>query len=227
MIRLYAGFDPREEAGYHAFCSSVIEHASEPVTICPLHLPMFRKFYRKGQAEGSNAFTFTRFLIPYLENFEGQAIFMDGSDMVLKEDIAKLWHMRDVFKAVQVVKHDYQTRHPRKFIGTAMESQNMNYPRKNWTSVMLINCAHYSWRQVTPETVEKMPGVELHRLSFIQDRFIGEIPKEWNWLADEYGEGDANLIHWTAGIPGFEHYKDAPMAGDWFNAHARANHVAD
>lgn len=226
MIRLYAGFDPREEAGYHAFCSSVLEHASEPVTICPLHLPMLKKLFKRGQGDGSNAFTYARFLIPYLENYTGHALFMDGADMVFKDDIAKLWAHRDVFKAVQVVAHDYKTKHPRKYVGTRMESDNRDYPRKNWSSVMLINCAHYNWRQITPDTVEKMSGGDLHRFSFVQDRFVGYLPKEWNWLADEYGENpDAKVLHWTAGVPRFEHYKNAPMAGDWFKSHERANHV--
>jgi hypothetical protein len=138
--------------------------------------------------------------------------------------LAELWAMRDPFKAVQVVQHEYTTKHPRKYIGTGMESANEDYPRKNWSSLMLINCAHYDWRRITPAKVEKMTGAELHRFEFLEDRFVGALPLEWNWLADEYGPNpDAKLLHWTAGIPAWKAYQDAPMADAWRAAHEKVN----
>ena len=210
MIPLFAGFDKREEIGYHTFCSSVIENASEPVSICPVG---------GGQRDGSNAFTYSRFLIPYLQEYRGMAIFADGSDMVMRGDIAELWRMRNPFLAVQVVKHDYKTKHPRKYLGTSMEAANEDYPRKNWSSLMIINCAHFAWRDLNPETLKEMSGKCLHRFGFIPERFIGELPVEWNWLADEYGENaEAKLLHWTAGIPEFESYAHTPHSSEWFAA---------
>lgn len=223
-IQLFAGFDEREEVGYHAFCSSVIERATVPVSITPLSLQMVSKVYGAGHRDGTNGFIYLRFLIPYLMGYDGWAIFCDGSDMVMNADIAELAALRDPFKAVQVVKHDYKTKHPKKYVGTAMESPNGDYPKKNWSSVMIINCGHYAWRDMTPCKVAQMPGSFLHRFEFIPERFVGSLPKEWNWLADEYGENaDAKLLHWTAGIPGFAHYQDAPMAAKWFAAHDKAN----
>lgn len=227
MIHLYAGFDPREEIGYHTFCSSVIHRASEPVSIAPLHLPMLKK-YKAGARDGTNNFIYSRFLIPWLQNYSGTAIFADGSDMVLNSDIAELWALRDPFKAVQVVYHDYKTKHPRKYLGTKMEADNRDYHRKNWSSLMIINCAHFSWRQLNPDLVGKMSGADLHSFSFIQDRFIGFLPREWNWLADEFGPNpEAKLIHYTAGVPAFPEYKDTPMSENWFQAHEKVNHATD
>jgi hypothetical protein len=227
MINLYTGFDPREEVGYHTFVSSVLHGASEPVSITPLHLPGLAKVYGGGQRDGTNNFIYTRFLIPYLQQWRGSAIFVDGADMVLKGDIADLWKLRDPWKAVQVVQHDYKTKHPRKYVGTPMEAANEDYPRKNWSSVMIINCYHYAWRKITPETVERLAGSDLHRFAFVEPRFLGDLPLEWNWLADEYGDNpDAKLLHWTAGIPAWEHYKNAPMADDWRAAHRNVNHAA-
>lgn len=204
----------------------MLEHASCPVTITPLHLPLFKSFYSAGARDGTNAFIYTRFLIPFLQQWQGWAIFVDGADMLLKADIAELWALRDHYKAVQVVKHDYKTRHPRKYVGTFMEADNQDYPRKNWSSVMLINCGHFRWRDMTPERVEKMSGSELHRLSWIPDDLIGELPKEWNWLADEYGPNpEAKLLHWTAGTPAFKAYKDTPHAEDFRRQHAIMNSV--
>ena len=225
MINLFTGFDKQEEIGTHVFHSSVIHRSSSSVSFVPLHLPMLCN-YRELHKDGTNAFTYTRFLIPHLMHYSGWALFCDGADMVCVGDIAELWALRDPFKAVQVVKHEYKTRHPRKYVGTLMESANEDYPRKNWSSVMLINCSHYDWRRLDPTTISHMTGAELNRLEFTAERFIGEIPIEWNWLVDEYGTNNhANILHWTAGMPAFEHYKDAPMAQEWRAAHARVNHA--
>ena len=226
MIQIFAGFDEREAVGYHTFCASVIEHCTEPVTISPLNLKALQKIYHGGQRDGTNAFIYSRFLIPYLQNFTGWALFVDGADMIVKDDIAKLWALRDPYKAVQVVKHDYKTKHPRKYIGTPMEAANGDYEKKNWSSVMLINCAHYGWRKLTPDVIETVAGSYLHRFQFLEDRYVGELPSVWNHLADEMGQNDdAKLLHWTAGIPAWKHYKDAPHAADWFAAHAKVNHA--
>lgn len=193
-----------------------------------MHLPALQKVYQGGARDGTNAFIYSRFLIPYLCDFEGHAIFVDGADMVCKADIAELWALRDNFSAVQVVKHDYKTKNPVKYIGTQMEAKNEDYPCKNWSSVMIINCAHYAWRTITPEAVAKLPGYHFHRFGFIEERAVGALPIEWNWLTDEYGENDkAKLLHWSSGIPGFTHYKDAPHAADWFGAHNRSNEAAN
>lgn len=226
MIPLFAGFDAREEVGFHTFASSVIHHASEPVSICPMHLGMLEKVYRAGIRDGTNAFIYSRFLIPYLMEWRGMAIFADGCDMIAKADIAELWAMRNPFLAVQCVKHEYKTKNTRKYVGTEMEATNADYPRKNWSSLMLINCSHYAWRDLTPDKVETMTGGELHGFRFIPERYIGALPPEWNWLADEYGPNpDAKLLHWTAGIPAFPHYSNADHADDWAEAALRVTHA--
>ena len=52
--------------------------------------------------------------------------------------------------------------------------------------------------------------------NWLKDVQIGELPAEWNWLCDEYGENKkAKILHWTQGIPGFEHYRNAPMSKAW------------
>lgn len=226
MIPVYIGFDPREEAGSHVFDSSLVHHARQPVSITPLHLPHFASFYPPTHRDGTNAFIYTRFLIPFLQSFKGWAIFVDGADMMMRADIGELWAQRDEYKAVQVVAHSYRTRHPRKYLGTQMEADNRDYPRKNWSSVMLINCAHYAWRQLTPEVVLQMSGEDLHQFTFIPEDRIGFLPAEWNWLADEYGyNADAKLVHWTAGTPAFDHYKDAPFADEFRAQLALVNYV--
>lgn len=226
LIPIYFGFDEREEIGVHTFTSSVIHHATKPIQLIPLHLGLFRDFYTAGHRDGSNAFIYTRFLIPFLQSFRGWAIFCDGADMIVKDDIAELWNLRDEYKAVMVAPHDYKTKHPRKYLGTQMEAENHDYPKKNQSSVMLINCAHFAWRQMTPEKVAKMSGSELHQFAWIPDHQIGHLPMEWNWLADEYGaNADAKLLHFTCGIPAFPRHSNAPHADDWAQAACRITHA--
>lgn len=209
MINLFTGWDPREATGWHVFASSVLERCSLPVALMPLTRAVV-------QREGTNAFTFSRFCIPWLRNHRGWALFVDGVDMLCRGDLARLWEKRDPAFAVQVVKHDYQTRHPRKYVGTPMETANQDYPRKNWASVMLINCGHPAWKAITPQLVERAGALHLLGLRFLEDEAIGSLGPEWNWLADEHGPyADAQLLHWTAGVPGIEAYRNAPEALAW------------
>lgn len=221
-VRLFIGFDPREAACYHVFAQSVIDKASLPVSFHPLHKPMLDGF--DGQQDGTNAFIYSRFLVPYLCGYEGFAIFVDG-DMVCMEDIAKLWELRDSSKAIQVVKHDYKTRHPRKYIGTPMESDNIDYPGKNRSSVIIWNCGHSKNRRLTRELVGEAGGQFLHRFSWLADDDIGELPPEWNVLVGEQDASLASLLHYTLGAPGFSHYAHCDGAENWHRAKRNAMHM--
>jgi len=225
-INLYAGFDASEEVGFHTFISSIIHQTTIPIGITPIGAALFSSHGMQKRADESTNFARVRFLIPWIQGFRGWALFCDGSDMIVRADIAELWALRHPYMAVQVVKHDYKTRHPRKYVGTQMEAENRDYLMKNASSVMLINCSHFSWRDLTPEVVQKMSGEDLHQFKHIKDELIGALPIEWNWLVDEFGENqEAKLLHWTAGIPAFPRYASAPMADEWAQAALRVTHV--
>ena len=212
MVNLYAGYDPREACAFHVFNQSVIEHATVPVRIIPLSE---RGLKFDGQQDGTNAFIYSRYLVPSLQNYEGWAIFCDG-DMVVTDDIKKLWSLRDESKAVQVVKHNYKTSNPRKYIGSPMEDRNVDYPRKNHSSVILWNCAHPSNRLLTKQYVGEAGGAVLHRFAWLDDDEIGALPMEWNWLVGEYDENkSAKLYHYTLGVPGFGHYQRCDHHREW------------
>jgi len=221
LIRAFVGYDPREAAAYHVFCQSVIERASVPVQFVPLHRPMLAGF--DGQRDGTNAFIFSRFLVPQLMGFDNEwAAFFDG-DMVMRTDIAELWKLRDPTRALMVVKHDYKTKHPRKYLGSPIENDNVDYPRKNWSSVMLFNCGHYSNRILTRQFVNEAPGHFLHRFDWLRDAQIGELPQSWNALEGEQDTTAADLVHYTLGVPGFSHYRET--GGDWNSTLINALHV--
>lgn len=210
MIPIFIGYDPREAIAYHVCCNSIIRHSSQPVSINPLALNIL-KDYEEKHTDGSNHFIYSRFLVPHLTGYKGWAIFMDG-DMLLRDDISKLWNLRDESKAVMVVKHDYKTRMTEKYLG----SKNENYPRKNWSSVILWNCGHVANQTVTPEFVMNSTGAQVHRFTWLDDSLIGELPKIWNWLPDEFGANtEAKLLHYTLGTPSFHEFSTTPMSDEW------------
>lgn len=210
MIPVFIGFDPREAIAYHVCANSIIRHSSKPVSFTPLALNNLQDYDEK-HTDGSNQFIYSRFLVPHLMGYKGWAIFMDG-DMLMRDDIEKLWSMRDDSKAVMVVKHDYKTKMTEKYLG----AKNENYPRKNWSSVMLWNCGHIVNTMITPEFVQHATGAQLHRFTWLTDNLIGELPIEWNWLPDEFGANpDAKLLHYTLGTPSFHDFATTPMGDEW------------
>lgn len=210
MIPIFIGYDPREAIAYHTCANSIIRHATTPVSMIPLALNNLN-IYKEQHTDGSNNFIYSRFLVPHLMNYQGWAIFIDG-DMILRDDITKLWNLRDPSKAAMVVKHNYKTKMSTKYLG----SKNEDYPRKNWSSVILWNCGHWANDEVTPKFVQESTGAQLHRFTWIEDNLIGELPIEWNWLPDEFGgNADAKLLHYTLGAPCFNEFKNGAMTEEW------------
>lgn len=217
-LRIFVGMDlDVEPIAYHVFCQSVIEKSSIPVSFTPLALNTL-KGYEETHTDGSNAFIYSRFLVPYLCDYKGYALFVDG-DMIMRADVAELLQYCDPVRAVHVVKHDYTTKHPVKYLG----AKNEDYPRKNWSSVMLFNCGAWRNKDLTPEYIMKATGKQLHRFEWLKDELIGELPKDWNWLADEYEYNDsAKLVHYTLGTPCFNDYQNKSYADEWWGAYKRA-----
>jgi lipopolysaccharide biosynthesis glycosyltransferase len=215
MLRIFVGFDGRvEPIAYHTFCQSVIEHSSIPVSFTPLALNTL-KGYEETHKDGSNAFIYSRFLVPSLCDYKGIALFADG-DMICTCDVAELLALADPSKAVQVVKHDYKTKHPIKYLG----AKNEDYPCKNWSSVILWNCNHWQNKKLTPELIMESTGSYLHRFSWMEERFIGDLPVEWNWLETEYVYNkDAKLVHHTLGTPCFKDYQYSPYSQEWWTTY--------
>ncbi len=210
IIDIVVGFDERESVAYHTFVQSIIEKSSLPTRFLPLNIISLND-YTETHLDGSNNFIYTRFLVPYLMNYSGWAIYADG-DMVCLEDIKKLWDLRDDKYALQVVKHNYKTKVKNKYWG----NKNEDYPRKNWSSLILWNCSHSAHKVLKPEFIQKQTGAFLHRFSWIKDNEIGELDKKWNWLAMEYEEEEGiNLIHYTIGTPCFKEYENTSLSFHW------------
>jgi lipopolysaccharide biosynthesis glycosyltransferase len=213
MVRIFLGYDARETAAYHVASHSIIRRSTQPVIIAPVALSQLGDvFTRERDAKQSTDFSFTRFLVPYLCGFEGWAIFMD-SDVLMLDDIAKLWELRDDRFAVQVVQHDHQPCENTKFLGQIQTS----YPKKNWSSVMLMNCARCT--MLTPDYVNTASGLEMHRFNWLENgKLVGALPSRWNHLVDydtELPLSEISNLHFTRGGPWFPEYANCGYASEW------------
>ena len=211
MIRVFIGYDPREAVAYNVLAHSIQARASEPVQIAPLMLSQLKAVLtRERHPLQSTDFSFSRFLTPYLSEFNGWSVFMD-CDMLVLRDIAELWRLRDERYSVMVVKHDHVPREAVKFLG---EPQS-KYGKKNWSSVMLFNNARC--RALTPDYVNRASGLELHQFKWLEsDDLIGALPDAWNHLVGYNApRSDAALVHFTLGGPYFAGYADCEYAQAW------------
>ncbi len=212
MIRVFIGYDDREAVAYSVLAHSIESRASEPVATTPLMLRQLRGVLtRERHPLQSTDFSFSRFLTPYLSDFQGWSLFMD-CDMLMRADIVKLWNLRNEKYAVMVVKHEHVPKETVKFLG---EPQS-KYEKKNWSSVMLFN--NDRCRKLTREYVNNASGLELHQFKWLDnDEHIGSLPGEWNHLVgyDAYRR-DAALVHYTSGGPWWLEYKSCDYADEWF-----------
>lgn len=216
-MKVFIGYDSREDVAYQV-CKHSIKKRQSTAEITPLVQQELRDsgiYNRSVDKLASTEFTFTRFLVPELTEFSGWALFMD-CDMILTTDIAELFDQADDQYAVMCVQHDYTVKE-----GTKMDGQKQTvYPRKNWSSVMLINCGHPSNKALTKELVndEDVTGAYLHRFSWLEDHEIGSLDHTWNYLVGVYNDiENPKLIHYTEGGPYFKNHFNCDFHQAWKN----------
>ncbi len=211
MIDVFIGFDPRETVAFHVLSHSIHARASQPVGITPLMLTELQGIMtRERHPLQSTDFSFSRFLTPYLSDYSGWSVFMD-CDMLMLDDIAVLYALRDERYAVMVVKHDHVPKESRKFL----DQPQTPYQKKNWSSVILFNNARC--RALTPEYVNAASGLDLHQFKWLaSDDLIGALPQRWNHLVGyNPPRKEVSLAHYTLGGPYFEDYKNCEYAEEW------------
>lgn len=203
MLKLFVGLDPKELVGFHVFVQSVLSRTDpNQVEIIPI-------CRTKGSA--SNTFNMHWPEIPRRCGFRGRAVFVDGSDMLCRADILELPDLLERGCDVAVVQHCYSTKYPTKFLGQS----NEDYPRKNWMSVVVFECGNSVWRTLE-EKAKGKPASYLHRLEFLPDDRIGDLPRTWNHLVGEYPyDTEAKIAHFTIGLPCWPAYKHWDYADEW------------
>ena len=98
VFRIFIGYDERQAVSYTTLQHSILETASGPVSVTPLilsTLPITRR--------GLTPFTFSRFLVPWLCNYQGHALFLDA-DMFLVSDIYEMTQYFNDEHAISVVR---------------------------------------------------------------------------------------------------------------------------
>lgn len=215
-LRVFIGWDSREDIAYQVARRSLLRHASIPVEVTPIKLDdlVAKGLYTRDiDPLASTQFTYSRFLTPYLAGYQGWAVFVD-CDFIFFGDAAELQGYMDPKYAVLCVQHDYKPKETTKMDGVPQSA----YPRKNWSSFMLFNCAHPSTRQLTPEVVNRETGAYLHRMQWAKDEEIGALPTGWNWLEgwyDKPAQGYPQAVHHTRGGPWFAEWQNVDYAAEW------------
>lgn len=212
-LKIFIGYDSKEAVAYHVLASSILRRASIPVAIVPLTRSSLGRIYtrKRGPTEATE-FSLTRFLVPYLSDYQGISVFMD-CDMLARVDMLELWLdlLAQPGKAVWCCQHDYIPKSLTKFDG----HEQTKYPRKNWSSFMVFDNAEC--KALTPEYVNNATGLQLHRFQWTTDDQIGSLPLHWNWLVGEYDKNPhAKVWHYTNGTPCFKEYASCDHAEEWW-----------
>ncbi len=214
-MKAFIGYDIREDIAYQV-CEYSLQAHTPDIKIEALDLRELQDsglYNRPRDPLSTTEFTYTRFLVPYLQEYRGWALFCD-CDFLWLSDVDALWKQADDRYAVMVVKHDYR---PPATIKMDNCRQTV-YPRKNWSSMILWNCAHASNRALTPDLINTQSGQYLHRFQWLQDHEIGSIDKTWTWLVGWYQEpedGDPRALHYTEGGPWFKRYRRCEYHKIW------------
>ena len=225
-MKIFIGWDSREDIAYEVCKASLIKHSSIPLDIQPIKQREMRErnlYWREHDPLSSTEFSFTRFLVPYLAGYKGWAVFMD-CDFLWRGDIAALEDYMNPSCAAYVVKHDYKPKETTKMDG-AVQTQ---YPRKNWSSMVLWNTQHRQLQMLTPELVSRESGLYLHRFGFLTDDVIGELPIAYNYLEGWHTKDDCpnpQAVHFTRGGPWFRDYLHVEYGDEWIDLARRVEHV--
>ncbi len=218
-LKVYVGWDPREDIAWEVCRHSILSRTdASKVAVIPLIQSELRSqslYKRPVDTRAATEFSLTRFLTPTLasqDGFDGHTVFVD-CDFLFVTDILGVLDEIESSKAVSVVQHDYQPTESVKMDGCVQYP----YPRKNWSSFIVFNCAHPGVRALTPDVVNTAEPAYLHRFNWLNDSEIGELDKGWNYLEGWYAPHYDKLkaVHYTLGGPWFEHKMDCDFAALW------------
>ena len=214
-MKVFIGHDSRQDINTEA-CTASLKRFGHQVFL--IDIDEMKQYGYERDEDGSTEFTYTRFLVPFLCDYKGYALFCD-SDFIWKQYPALLLDIINEGDAVSVVKHDIKNvRKGHKFCN----NKNEWYPKKWWSSLMYFNCAHPSCKKLTVDAVNTLSPADLHRFEWVTSPFsIGEIPKEFNYLVGYYDTGTPIGLHFTDGSPMHKDYVQDPYAEDWYEFASR------
>lgn len=191
-LKVFCGYDPRQPLAFTVLAHSIWRRSSKPVDIQQLNLSQL-PITRRGLTE----FTYSRFLVPYLSDYQGISIFCDADMLCLC----------DIYELLQYVngQHDVYV--------------SKNKLRYEWASMMVFD--NERCKVLTPEYIED-PANGLLDLNWAKS--VGEVSGVYNQLVG-YDEPNpqAKLIHFTQGIPCFPETKGTEFSAEWEAERRHAN----
>jgi hypothetical protein len=205
---VYIGIDSRQPLAYTVMRYSVESNASRPISVNGLflhQLPISRV--------GATEFSYSRFLVPWLMDFEGFGLFCD-EDQVMTGDVWELF--------------SYCSKLDDPWDVAVMKNQ----PEYEWPSVMVFN--NQNLKHMTPEYIEDKSN---RFFDFAWAKHVAELPPEWNHFCGGARPKDAKLYHFSQGIPywpetrgldedpvWFEAFENTMKAGKWIDFHKDTIH---
>ena len=181
MLRIFVGHDPLQPVSTTVLVHSIISRASKPVCVAPLSLKTL-PIKRRGLTE----VTYLRFLAPYLCDYQGWSLFLD-TDMLVLEDIAKLFELADDRHTIQLVKNKLRL------------------------DLILFNNA--KCRELRPAVIDDMSR-DPFGLWWASSG--GALPEEWNHCVGcDDPRNDAKLVHFTQGVPFFLDTEGTEYVDEW------------
>ena len=178
-IRIYVGATEAETLPCKVLEYSIRKHASMSVEVFPLcHAQIDIPQPKQPKNQPRTPFSFQRFLIPALTNYQGRAIYLD-SDMLLFDDIRNLWSVP--FHGADLL---------------AVHQSDVSQPQ---FSVMLLNCDSLSWD--IKEIVRELDrgALSYEQLMFemaVATNVRAAIEPRWNSL-EHFAEEETALLHYT------------------------------
>ena len=209
VINIFIGYEQEHPEAYEVCKESILrfnkDHEIQPLIKEEL---IQRGIYTRPYQGESTDFAFTRFLVPYLMEYSGFALFCDG-DFLWRCDPQEIEEQINSHHGVYVVKH------PELITGNHVKMEgkiNRPYPMKYWSSLMYMDCD--KCHSLTPDGVSWLPASDLHGFKWANGG-IGELPATYNTLLGYYAFNDPKAVHFTDGGPWLEQYKNVEYADEW------------
>ena len=203
-MKIFIGYEPDHPEMFDVCRKSILRFNSTHEIIA-IKKSEISGYSRPFQNESTD-FAFTRFLVPYLCDYEGEALFCDGDFLWFCDPEEVMDYFSDEH-TVHVVKHPEFLIKAKKMKG----KRNRSYPRKYWSSLMLFN--NPRCKELTVEYVNEAPAGALHELSWADS--IGDLPAQYNAMINYYKFKNPKAIHFTDGGPWLNINDNSEYTAKW------------
>lgn len=192
QLNVYVGSDESQELAVKVLEHSIKRHTTLSVNVISM-TPFPVKDPVDPRQRKRTGFSFSRFNIPKLNNYQGRAVYMDADMMVFK-DIRELWEMPfDGSKLI--IQDDLNEKHTKTDGKDGAPSKRIKQ-----TAVMVLNCEKLDWDvdQIVKDLDDWKYSYEelMYHLCIMDEKDISyKLPFEWNSL--EFYDQNTRLIHYT------------------------------